>query len=448
MVTITLDLNLVKGESHEHDPGRYTTLKANTSPVSLSSVCLNIARRTGFLKRLRKIDPLLFLRALAVASLDAAPSFRLIALSLSLLSAQNITKQAVAKRMGHECIQFLRGAVSALISRLCSFDKLRHSGLLRHFRRVLIQDSTQIRLPKHLAHYFPGPANQKRKGGAALKIQAVYDLLDETFPYFGLSGFTRTDQAAAADILSVAQPGDLVVRDLGYFSTPVFQKLIDRGVHFLSRLRQNVAIRDPQSLKPMNLLEILRRYGHFDQNVLLGAQQLVPVRLVALPVPEHVANERRRKAKNQRDKRCNPSKENLALLGWNIFVTTVDSRHWSSETISEIYGVRWRIEIIFKSWKSHFNLTKTPTGSANQVEALIWAKLLAISLFQKLLGCFDVCFSKPVSLLKSAQLFPWLLLSSLKDCFTTELSTRLILNHLRLEKRKKYNHHPPPNLLS
>ena len=133
--------------------------------------------------------------------------------------------------MGRECVEFIRGAVSTLIFKLSSADKLRHAGVFRAFRRVLLQDSTQIRLPEHLANYFPGPTNQNRKDGAALKIQVVYDLLDETFPYFALSGFRRTDQAASADILSVAKPGDLVLRDLGYFATPIFQKLIDRGVH-------------------------------------------------------------------------------------------------------------------------------------------------------------------------------------------------------------------------
>jgi hypothetical protein len=350
--------------------------------------------------------------------------------------------------MGRECVEFIRGAVSTLIFKLSSADKLRHAGVFRAFRRVLLQDSTQIRLPEHLANYFPGPTNQNRKDGAALKIQVVYDLLDETFPYFALSGFRRTDQAASADILSVAKPGDLVLRDLGYFATPIFQKLIDRGVHFLSRLRQNVVILDPLSLKRIDLLKRLRSYGQFDQNILLGIEQKVQVRLVALPVPEQTANERRRKAKNNRDKRRNPSKEDLELLGWNIFVTSVESCTWSPETIQNVYGVRWRIEIIFKSWKSHFNLTMTATGSPDQVEALIWAKLFAICLFQKLLACFGHCAPKPISLLKSAQLFPLLLLSSLKDYITAGLSAEFIDTHLRLEKRRKKSSVSVPHSLS
>lgn len=445
---ILLDFNLVKGERHEPTSSHYTTLCTSTSLDDLCSDCLHIARRTGFLKRLRKINPLLFLRALAITSFQAGPSFRLIALSLSLLSSRNITKQAVAKHMGRQCAEFVRCAVSALILKLSSAEKLRDAGIFHAFSRVLIQDSTQIRLPQHLADYFPGPANQNRKVGAAMKIQVVYNLLDETFTYFGLSGFRRTDQAASADILSVASTGDLVLRDLGYFAVPVFQTLIDRGVHFLTRLRQNVAILDPQSLKRVDLLKKLRNHRFFDQSILLGAERKVQVRLVALPVPEQIANERRRKTKSNRDKRLNPSKEDLELLGWNIYVTSVEPSIWSPETIQNVYGVRWRIEIIFKSWKSHFNLTMTATGSADQVEALIWAKLFAICLFQKIFAFFEHNTPTSISLLKSAQFFPLLLLSSLKDYITTALHSRLIDTHLRLEKRRKNGHLSPHRLLS
>lgn len=383
-----------------------------------------------------------------MACLEAAPSFRLLALALSLLGSQSITKQAIAKKMDRQCLEFVRCAVFAFTQRLSAFDKLRKTEVFQSFRRVLIQDSTHLRVAPHLADRFPGPDNQRSKHRATLKIQVIYDLLEESFPYFGLSGFRRTDQTASADVLAVAQPGDLILRDLGYFSTSVFQKLLDRGVHFLSRLKHNVSIKDPQTIKTIELLAILRRKGRFDQQVLLGSEHKVLVRLVALPVPEQVANERRRKAKTNRDKRCNPSSKHLELLGWNIFVTSVDSLIWDAETVLKIYRARWRIELIFKSWKSHFNLTKTPTGSAIQVEVFIWAKLLAICLFQKLFGCLEEYVSQPISLLKSAQFFPWLLIWSLTASIAVDLSAEPIHKQLRLEKSKKCNPDPPRYLLT
>lgn len=269
----------------------------------------------------------------------------------------------------------------------------------------------------------------------------MYDLRGENFPYFELSGFTRTDQAASADVLTVAKSGDLVVRDLGYFSIRVFQKMIDNGIHFLSRLRHGVSVFDPVSLKPIDLLSHLKRYHRFDQKVLIGATNRVPIRLVALPVPVQVANERRRKARKNRDRRCNPSKEHLEMLAWSIFITSVPDSIWTSETVEQVYRMRWRIELIFKSWKSHFNLTQIPTGSVYQLEVLIWAKLLGICLFQNLLGTLDLYYSRysdaRASLLKTAQFFRYFLVNSIGMICPTLLQIELVQQHLRVEKKKK-----------
>ncbi len=238
------------------------------------------------------------------------------------------------------------------------------------------------------------------------------------------------------------------MRDLGYFATRVFQKMLDQGIHFLSRLRHDVLIYDPETLKPIDLVKQLRRCPRFDRDVLLSAEQRVTVRLVALPVPEHIANERRRSAKSRRDTRYKLSKRHLDLLGWNILVTSVASCTWSTEAVQKAYSVRWRIEIIFKTWKSHFNLTQAPTGSANQLEVLICSKLIAICLFQNMFGALELYISKPVSLLKSAQLFPWLLILSLMGSIPAELRIEPIQKHLQLEKRKKHNCDPAWQLLS
>ena len=51
-----------------------------------------------------------------------------------------------------------------------------------------------------------------------LKIQACYDLLAQNFVHFSLSSYRRNDQAASPDVLPLLCPGDLIVRDLGYFA--------------------------------------------------------------------------------------------------------------------------------------------------------------------------------------------------------------------------------------
>ena len=105
------------------------------------------------------------------------------------------------------------------------------------------------------------------------------------------------------------------------------------------------------------------------------------MRLVAQPVPEAVANQRRRRARSNRDRRLNPGAEHLYLLGWNIFVTNVPRSVWPAKVLQPIYRVRWRIEIIFKAWKSHLGLRQLNCRTAN---------LLRLSVMTKLLFCIAV----------------------------------------------------------
>jgi hypothetical protein len=214
-----------------------------------------------------------------------------------------------------------------------------------------------------------------------LKIQAVYDILTETFPRFELTPYTRNDQAASKDVLSFIQEGDLIIRDLGYFSLDAFKMIVRAKAFFLSRLRYGFSIFSEDG-KPFDLPGNLRKYGSLDVDLILGAEGKMPVRLVALPVPHSVADERRRKLRSHRDKRLNPGKTHLELLGWDIFITNVPRHIWDTEIVRETYRIRWRIETIFKAWKSHFNIANIKDGSAAQVQVLIYSRLICITLFQ------------------------------------------------------------------
>ena len=229
------------------------------------------------------------------------------------------------------------------------------------YKLILNKYSTTILLDSKLAEHFPGNKNQSHQKTAILKIQACYDLLAERFCQLSFSPYTTNDQKASVDILAMIQRGDLIIRDLGYFVLSVFAQIQQLGAYFLSRLKYNVTIYELDGETKIDLLKLLKKYGKLDIDVIIGAEEKLHARLVALPVSEQVAAERRRKAK--RDCRNNPSKQHLALLGWNILITNVKRDQLDVEQLVKLYGCRWRIEIIFKSWKSHFNLENVPTAS-------------------------------------------------------------------------------------
>lgn len=344
---------------------------------------LTLAQESGFARRTaRKLTPLLFVQATLLLVSQSTVSLRRWAALVGVLGQVCLSKQALWERLTPRASVFLQAVLAQLLARRLRLNRGVKPTALAAFSRVLVQDSTTIKLAPKLAAAFPGSRNQRGAAHGQLKIQALYDLLAQRFVAFGLSGFNRNDQAAAPDVLPLLRPGDLVVRDLGYFVVAGLQCIAQAGAFFLSRLRLDTGLRDARTGQPLNLLGRLKRQGQFDGEVCLGTSQL-RVRLVAVKLPEAVAAERRRKARQNRDRRCHPNARHLALLGWAIFVTNVPRPVWSAPTVAEVYGLRWRIETIFKAWKSHFRLTEVPRGSAAQLEAMIYARLIFVTIFAR-----------------------------------------------------------------
>jgi hypothetical protein len=347
-------------------------------------------------------------------------SLNTLAMLVSILSGDRISKQGVWKRLGCEAVVFLADVLFAALRRTFSGAlAIRDEGVFSHFHRVLIQDSTYLRLPDHLANLFSGSRNQTGRRSSHLKIQLIYDLMEEKIKGLGLSGYTRNDQEASRDIFAYAGRGDLILRDLGYFSVPVFRELSERGIYFLSRLRNRMAVFDGKTGERLDLLAQLQKHKTFDQCVLLGSKDRLPIRLIAVPVPETLANERRRKAKMNRDKRQAPSRSSLQLLGWELFVTNVDETVWSAETAARVYFMRWRVEVVFKVWKSHLRITEIPRGSKPLILSFILARLLY-------LVWFHTSFDRLNTRSRSAE-GPWISMQKFAD-FTNVFSAALALS--------------------
>jgi hypothetical protein len=342
----------------------------------------HLAIKYSFMKREpQKISPVHFILGFFIMVLTGASSLSSFATSIGLMGGFTLSKQAVAKRITENLVNFLKALLAYSLSYTVQFkSEPIYQNLSSKFNRILLHDSTSIQVDSKLVEHFPGCKNQSQKPIAILKIQAIYDLLSETFCKFNLSSFTRNDQKASSDIIDILIPRDLVIRDLGYFDLSNFKTIHSKSAYFISRLKFGTVIFKSDSKTRLNLLDELTRHRELDIDIVLGVDEKLHVRLIAIPVSESVASMRRRKAK--RDCRANSSKERLELLGWNIFMTNVRRSILSDKEILKLYNCRWRIEILFKSWKSHFNITNVPNASATRVESFIYANLIFITLFQ------------------------------------------------------------------
>lgn len=365
-----------------------TNLNKKALSIKLSSLQIDsLARSTGFYQRKeRKINPRLLLISFFMIALKGKNSFQSWAIQLSILLRQTVSKTALWKRMSTEQVSFLKELLKSFLAKQYSLvkKKLETQGLFQAFNNVFLHDSTTIHLPDHLHAYFPG--NYSRgKLKAVARIQTFYNIKKNIYCFFKLTSFICNDQSAAYSVIPLLNQGDLLIRDLGYFVLGAFADMIKKGVYFLSRLRYNTGLFEVDSGNKINLLSFVKKNSIVDKKILLGNKYKLLVRLVAIKLPDSIANERRRKAKIDRDKRLNHSKEYMELLGWNIFITNVGNDIWNAQQVTRAYCTRWGVEILFKCWKSNFNiasLVKDVSMTKIRVEALLYTMLLFISLFQ------------------------------------------------------------------
>ena len=336
-----------------------------------------LGRQSGFVRRrARKLDLHAFVKSLLGLAGAGAPTLTTVVDGMKVVGHQDYSPQALAKRVRCRADVFLSAVLGSLFRHRAR--TLMQQGLLSTFNRILIQDSTVVAVPDRYAPAFPGCVNQTRRSFAQLKLQCTLALDSLSLCQVSLSGFTRNDQAASADILDVVRRGDLVVRDLGYFALDVLAELRAREAHFLSRLHHGTRVYDAKTGNALDLPRLLAKHRQLDQPVLLGEVRL-PARLVAMPVPQAVADRRRRQA-HQHTHGHRPSRDSLFLMNWNLFITSVPQTLWSAETVRDVYRLRWTIEIVFKAWTSHLRLNQLNTHSESMLRLSVMSRLLFCAL--------------------------------------------------------------------
>jgi hypothetical protein len=370
---------------------------------------LDVALASNFYKRSpRKIDACSMLGAICSEATKGSPSCNDLAASIeSSHPGQGPSRQAVHLRMGDPLHAFIHRILEDLIARKISGATAHphipndHDRQFIGYGRVLVQDSTIIELPAHLFEEFSGVSNANSTVCNA-RIQATYDLLAQRLIGFSIDPYSKNDLSAAPEL--PLEAGDLVLRDRGYLLPNEIQRHLQAGADCIYRHKTGTTYLDPESGKPIDLPKMLHENGNLDILVLLNNEKRTPVRLVSAPVDEQTANLRRRKAKKEAHGH-NPSKAVLELMDWTILLTTIAQTKADFCTLHAIYGLRWRIEVIFKAWKSHMKFGNLHRVSKTQMLILLKVRLFLITcstniLHRALESCLWKKHQRRISLLK------------------------------------------------
>lgn len=343
-----------------------------------------LGRESGFIQRERKLKGSSFAQGL-IFGWQANPQASLedLCQSASVCGVQ-ISPQGLQERLNSpQAHRFLHQLLLKGISYLVEVQSKRHD-LLASFNGVYIQDSSKIELPGCLHTIWQG----NQKGQATLKIHTVLDYQDGSFDLTLAAGRDHDCPLQT----TVLPRGSLRLADLGYFKVKVFKQLDEQGVWWLSRLPARAGIWEDEQVVHVAHWLARQTADCLDQTVELTAQRL-RCRLVAVRVPPDVADERRRRvredAKDRKKYQLKP--ETLALCDWTILVTNLPPEHFSPHDLVCLQRLRWQIELLFKLWKTDLTMDHWRTQQPHQILSEIYAKLL-LALIQHwflLLGCWQ-----------------------------------------------------------
>jgi hypothetical protein len=337
---------------------------------------LKLAKDLHFTRRSpRKIDVVDLLASLCEECLHGSPSCNDLASHIQSVSGGAPSRQAVHLRLNHAFHDLLQRLLEEVMGEKIGAPGEKMTRLFRGYRRVLVQDSTIIKLPGHLFADFSGVSNSHSSVCNA-RIQAIYNLLDSRLIGFSVDPYSKNDLAAAPEL--PLQKGDLVLRDRGYLVLDEIQRHREAGADCLYRHKTGTVYLDPKTLAPIDLPALLKYQGCLDLEVLLNNPSRTRVRLVTAAVDTETANLRRMRAKKE-TRGHQPSQAVLELMDWTLFITTIPAALASFKEILAIYGLRWRIEIIFKAWKSHMKFPLLHRVSKLQMFILLKARLLIIA---------------------------------------------------------------------
>lgn len=265
------------------------------------------------------------------------------------------------------------------------------SGFSDYFSSIRLMDSTEFKLPKHLAPDFPGFDGDGTE--SCTQIQFEYDILSGKIIDLSLGDARIADSAYAKPLLNNIQRKDLIIRDLGYSKIESFMTMEAKGAYYVSRLNPNIKIYERRgnamvSLSYKTILQRLRcsKKSYLDINIYLGRDAKHPVRLTANLLPPDAVKQRlRKKIYKHNDK---PEKYNY-LKAMNLFITNVPKEMLSADQIYGLYKVRWQIELIFKTWKSVLKIDKVRKLKADRFRCYLLGRLLWVVLNWEICSMFN-----------------------------------------------------------
>jgi hypothetical protein len=421
----------------------------------LSQEVINkIAIKTKVLKRNRKLSSHVLFSILWAGCLMESHAESILPLERMCIFIKNwfeieIKPQSLQEKINTKNTAAFIKAIMAEVMKAELNKKLRKilkpNGSKLLFRRILFEDSTVVSLPETMKRIFKGCGGAASQ--AAVKFNFIIDQNSHHIVQMRLVGGSTPDSSLSGDILQSIEEEDLLIRDLGYFNLSALSKMISmKNVYYLSRLSKTVNVYLSKDCETqIDLIDYLKKKGiekeGIDIEVFIGKTERLPVRLIAIKVPDEVKEARRKryKAKNKKE----PADDLLEWNGYTLMITNISKEKLSLNSLLIIYKARWKIELFFKNMKSHICVDRLTGHNKYRMLCLIYIKA-TITLVATILYSYAQLINrggKEVSLFKFTK---WLKDEGrlMRAFITSEYATLLVelennINYLCMQNRKK-----------
>jgi hypothetical protein len=364
----------------------------------------------------------------------------------------SINKQSLDERFHDGAVSFMRSLFEEQLDKQVGENL--HPAFLEKFSRVRIKDATRFDLPEHLKEHFKGFGG-KLTSGAGIGIQYEYDLKNGKVLDLDITDAIRPDITDAQEKTENIEAGDLVLRDLGYFSIKVLKAIIKNGAFIVSRLQTKISVYGPDceqiSFSKLYSWMLKHKISHLQKQVLIGKDDKIPIRLIIDIVPEEIYQKRLKKIEQYNHKNGNQTTDDYkARCRFNLMVTNVPEEDLPEENVYLLYKLRWQIELIFKIWKSTCGIDKLQPMKYHRFICTLYAKLLLVLIHNQIFSIAQkYLYERYRKLLSRNKCFKTLTghfaktrewLSNEKDKtkdFLHDIANMFSKNHW-LEKRKKH----------
>ncbi len=358
-----------------------------------------ISRKTKFVQRKSTITANDFLALNIFSSHDMCDK------SLSTLCSRLesqfgilVSPQALNDRYNKYSVEFMREIFNDMLAKQNQILQKQKSHLQLAFNRIILNDSTSFVLPKEFREEFKGSGGVA--SSSAIKIQLQYELLSGTFMCCDIEGGTKSDFKYLNTMSNHINPGDLKLADLGYFKVDYLKEIQNKKAFYISKLKSNTVVykKNPTPEKNKNgtvkksteyikidIQELIKPLSEGKtielKDIYIGSKKELISRLIVTKLlPE---DKKKREVKRKRDIQKHRGTKSKRSMFWNeinVYITNVDAEILTAEQVHDVYSLRWQIELMFKIWKSIFNIHKVKKMKIERFKCFLYGRLIALLL--------------------------------------------------------------------